>query len=220
MKYLLILFTLYHWGRIVFLETGFDTDLLLYRERSTLLLPDRHEENRFVVTSGRDGTFFYIGSSSEGQFQMLKSFFERVYPCTVRKCGAPDGFIEGRVYINSRRNRKREDFYYPSFMRNVINIPSMIPGLEIQYQALVKSSFSLLRRRKYSFAVLIGYTGNAESVKAADEAVKDEMLRLKRRFGWKFRMKRKSGRLRSFSMVDPFSLSSFIRITADEEMVQ
>lgn len=210
---------MYHWGKIIFLDFEIDTDLLLFRERSMLLVPDSHEENRFVVLSSSEGTEFIVGSSTEGQYELLKSFFQRVYPCSIQKCEPPDGFVEGKILLNSRKNRKREDFYYPSFMRNIINIPSMIPDVKLQYQTVVRSSVSLFRRKKYSFAVLIGYTGNAESLKAVEAVITDEVLRLKRRFGWKFRVMKKNARLRSFSMTDSFNLSSFMRITSDEDLV-
>lgn len=210
---------MYYWARIADSGAASGTDLLMYRERSSLLIPDRHEENRFVVLSTKDSTQFLIGSSSEGQLKLLASFFERLYSCSVVKCDPPESFVEGRILINTRRNRKKADFYYPSFFRSIINIPSMVPGIKMQYETVIRSSVSLLGKRRYSFAILIGYTGNAESLKVVENTIADEVTRLKKRFRWKFSVRKKNARLRSFILRDPFSLSSFVRIPSDETMV-
>lgn len=210
---------MYYWAKITDSGAEKGTDLLMYRERSGLLIPDRHEENRFVVLSEKDSTRFLIGSTSEGQLKLMASFFERIYSSSVVKCDPPNGFVEGRILINTRRNRKKTDFYYPSFIRSIINIPSMVPGIQMRYETIIRSSLSILGRRRYTFAILIGYTGNAESLKVVENTVRDEVTRLRKRFRWKFVIKKKNSRLRSYNMKDPFSLSSFLRIPSDEPMV-
>ncbi len=208
---------MYYWGLLSFIQSDVPTDLLLYRERSTLLIPDSGEENRFVVQSIHGTIQYLIGSTSEGQYNLMKSFFERVYDCSVNRCEPPDRMAGGRVLLNSWRNRRRRDFYYPSFIRNMINLPDMASGLEFQYQVVIRSSEGVFRKRKFSFAILFGYSGSSESIKAAEVSMADEIRRLRKRFRWKLVRKRNNGRLSAFSMTDPFSLSTFVRVPAAED---
>lgn len=193
------------------------TDLLLYKERSELLVPDINEENRFLIESQGKSIVFMIGSTSEGQYLTLKAFFERLYSIRIERCDTPDRFLSGRILLNGRRNGRKTDFYYPSFVRNLVNLPSMLPELRLQYQAVIRSSISLLGHKRYSFAVLIGYTGNTESAKTVEGYLKQETARMRKRFGWKLRMKKSAGRLRPSVLRESFVLSSFVRVPFDEE---
>ncbi len=207
---------MYHWGKINFTDTQIETDLLLYRERASLLIPDYGEENRFVVVSRNENVSFLIGSTSPGQYDLLKSFFQRIYPCKVRKSEPPMHVVGGHIILNSRRNGKRRDFFYPSFLRNVINISTMLNGITVQYQVIIRSR-AFLHRKRYSFALAIGYLGDAEASGAFSQAVRGELDRLRRRFSWKMKLRRRDSRLSQFTFEDPFALSTFVHVPVSEE---
>lgn len=203
---------MYYWGRIEVANVYGEMDLLHYREKSMLLLPDRGEENRFAVISGSSGTQFLIGSTSLSQFNMLKSFFSHVYNAEVRECGPPEEFVKGRILLNSRRNRRKIDFHYPSFMQNIVEIPSLIPDVKINYQTVIRTSVSARGRKRFNFAVIVGYTGNTDSVDAIESVIMDEVSRLRKRYRWKFRIRGKNSRVKSYPMTDSFCLSSFVGV--------
>lgn len=205
-----------HWGKIVFQSEGIRTDLLLYRERSALLIPDLHEENRFVAVSREGSTSFFIGSSSEGQFALLKSFFQRVYDCTVEPDPGPKPTLRCRIYTNVHRNRKFIDFYYPQFVRSAVNVPNMIPGIEASYTVIIRSGKSITRKRKFSFAIVTGSVSGEEEKLSLLNTLDQEVTRMRERFRYKLRVHRRNSKLRSVLFDDPFVLCSFVRIPEDE----
>ena len=204
------------WGIITFNAEDIKTDLIMYRERCPLLIPDYHEENRFVVISQNGSTSFFIGSSSDGQFTIMKSFFERIYNCSVELSGPPPRTLHSVLYVNSRRNRKFRDFYYPQFMRNIVNVPNMVPEIQAVYSVIIRSGKSLTGRKKYSFGFVLGTTSGQEIEKALMDIMDQEIRRLRLRFRFRLRRRKKDARLFPLIMDDPFTLSSFVRIPEDE----
>lgn len=207
---------MYYWGTVDVKEHRIKTDLLAYKERSVLLLPEIGEENRFMINSQRGTVEYRIGSSSQGQFEFMKAFFEELYGVEVISCDPPESPMNGRVIQNSRRNGKKVDFYYPSFLAAVVNIPNMIPEIRIQYQVVIRSSRNFMGKKRYSFVLLIGDTGSSESSVLVSDLLKNEFRSLRRRYRWRFTQKRNAGRLRPTVLKEPFSLSSFVRIVSIE----
>lgn len=209
------------WGKITFTSENLKTDFMLYKELSYLLIPSESQENRFVINSGENYVHFYLGSTSYRNFAMMESFFTRIYDCVVEPVEQPSFQFARKILVtNSPRNKRRGDFYYPEFIRNVVYLPFSLRNMNMSYQIAIRSSVSKLRKEKrFSMFMFVGFDGDEGSINEAIHYFRKEMRSIKseKRWGLKIIKERDKIRVRTNVLYRSFNLANFIRIPEDQE---
>lgn len=211
------------WRVIVFKEQWIRTDYLLYGDGAYLLLPSDGEENRFLARSDENGVDFYIGSTSRRNLDTCGRFFSRMYG-SFTEPETPETLEDASFSLcitNSISNRKRDFSYFPGFLNNVVFLPSSLPDITIQYEAIIRSSTGIRGNRSYNFCLRLN--GTAENNGAGDVIgyLRNEILRLRNESGWRMRIKR--GRNTGFSdhlLKKPLAMANFVRIPDDEGLLR
>ncbi len=208
------------WGRFHFTKekSAIMTDLLLYRDRSYLLLPSEGDENRFLVHSHDSGVHFFIGSSSLENYNMMEKFFTRIYKCYIRE-EEPEIIDSGLsvALVNKRQLRKIGFNYFPGFVKNMIYLPSSVPNLSMQYEVIIRSSQSLRKERLYNFASHLKMDYDGGSPGRLKGHIRNEVMRLRKEKKWRLKMKNGGKiRFRKDLLREPGFLCNFVRVPEDE----
>lgn len=197
------------------------TDLFLYKDRSYLLLPSLGEENRFLIRAATDSVNFYIGSSSLKNLDMMSSFFQKMYNSKAEEGRDPSRTrMDNFVLLNSRVNKRFQEYYHPAFVRNIMQMPHHLRGLDLSYEVIIRSSSSPMRRRRFSFYIAIGIDADENIHEDAILAVKENIRSVREEARWKFILEKSEiGTFRFNLLKKPFALSSFVNIPTDEKNV-
>lgn len=197
---------------IVFTDSNLKTDLLLFRNHAEMLVPPRKYFNEFILYSEGGNTHFYIGSSSNGAYELLRSFFTRLYPCYVKESNPSIKRGRGRIYYVSREKKKSFEYYFPDLLNSIATLAAMFPECNIAYLCRVYSSLSLSGRK---YGLFIRISSCEEYNKEIMEFLDQQIRSLKKRHGIKMKRCRFVIPLRKNSMSMAFNLASFIRIPED-----
>ena len=131
------------WSRLVFTSSDVQTDMLLYRDRSYLLIPSRNEENIFVAIPGGDRTEFYVYSTSLQDHANIREFFRKLYACELEKADPPELSGEMRlILVNSFLNRRVKEFHFSSLIASVVNFMGPVEGSTLRYAVKIRSAWS------------------------------------------------------------------------------
>lgn len=208
----------YRWGKFRFKKSGMRTDLNLYRDRAYLTLPSDREENRFLIDSEKDRVDFYAGSTSDEDFRAFEAFFTTQYDLYTTSESVPPIEADGVVTLLNRAfSRKRGFSYFPSFLRNIILLPSSLPRLRLQYEVIIRSSRSLRKRKRYNFCTIIRYRYDTKTSDRVRDYVVNEVLRLRDDGKWSAAASFGNRvRFRTDLLDDPFMLCNFVRVPEDE----
>ena len=208
----------YSWGRFYFKSPDIRTDLLLYKDRSYLLLPSEGEENRFLAKASSDSIEFYIGSTSIAGFQAMRGFFSKLYDCRIdeeepERLDAPESI----ALLNRHYIRKKSFSYFPGFMSNILYLPSAIDALELQYEVVIRSSVSWRKDKLYNFCTYVTMDFDGRPAKEIKGYINNDVSRLAKERKWRLKLK-KGGRVRFRTdlLSDSFDLCNFVRIPSDE----
>ena len=208
-------------SEILFREEGFDTDLTLYRERASLLIPQKGERNYFSVTRSNGGMRFYISSTNEAGLEYMKAFFKRLYACTFDH---PDtGNLKGAGVLLiklSPWNLRRKPIYNKAFMRGLLHGLSSIEGLEFHLTVIVESSKVLLSHTlNFAFAIKIELAGDPIHFPKAEILIRNAISQFRKDKGPRIYITKKQNfRFYRRTLKDPFELCNVIRIPQDEEL--
>ena len=208
------------WRLLVFNDpSDIGTDLLLYKDRSYLLLPSPGEENRFVIKADSDDIDFYAGSTSLKNLDMMSSFFQKMYNSRSDDHSGPDGeYMENLVIANSRSNRRFQMFYHPAFVRNIMQIPHHLNDVALSYEVVIRSSISPLGRKRYSFYINLGMSAEDNVRDEVLYSVRENIRNVREEAKWKMILRK--GRDFSFRfdlLKKPFALSTFVNVPTDEQ---
>ncbi len=210
----------YSWGRFYFKSPDIKTDLLLYKDRSYLLLPSEGEENRFLVKAAGDAIEFYIGSTSISGFQAMRGFFSKLYDCRIdeeepERLDSPDSI----ALLNKKYLRKKGFAYFPGFVSNILYLPSAIDGLELQYEVVIRSSVSLRNKRLYNFCTYVTFDYGGKPVEEVTAYISNDLSRLAKERKWRLKLRKgKKARFRTDLLSNSFDLCNFVRVPSDEGM--
>lgn len=222
----------FRWGRIN-LTSGEDkrvlTDKVLYKDRSFLLLPKPSDVNRFYVRASEDRVEFRIGSTSYENFELMKGFFTKLYDCNVEDSEQPPPIVisrPGKVFwlANIRWFRRVKASHFPSFLSNLIYLPSSMPGLKLEYGVTIVSTKKLFNRIWFNFLISIRLDYGVRNMDIPLGYIRNEVRKLRKDWSWK--MKIKGGGFfkriiyRNDAFQDPSLLYNFVRIPVEEESGQ
>ena len=206
---------------ILFREEGFDTDLTLYRERASLLIPQKGQRNSFSVIRSNGGMRFYISSTNEAGLEYMKAFFKRLYPCTFDEQNIDSLKSTSMLIIKlSPWNLRRKSTYNKAFMRGLLHGLSSINGLEFHLCVIVESSRVLLSQTvNFGFAIRIDLAGDPVHFPRAEIMIRDAISLIRKEKGFRIRItKKEKFRFYRRTLRDPFDLCNVIRIPQDEEL--
>lgn len=209
----------YRWGKLNFKGPSVNTDLLLYKERSYLILPSEGEENRFFVSADESGVDFFIASSSVRNFQAMRGFFTKMYDCYASE-EEPERIQSGGRFVMTNRNimKKSAFSYFPEFLRNMIYLPSSVEDLKLQYEVIIRSSHNFRKRKLYNFCVYVRFETEGWNPDEMMVYVRNEVARLNSERKWKMGISTKGRvRFRTDKFDDPMKLCNFVRIPIDEK---
>ena len=208
------------WSRLVFTIPDVRTDMLLYRDRSYLLIPSRNEENEFVAIPGSDRTEFYVSSTSLQNHANIREFFRKLYSCELEKAEPPDLSGEMRlILVNSFLNRRLKDFHFGSLMASVVNFMEPVEGSTLRYAVKIRSyTGRFSREKRFSFIVSMSISGNKNTSSGFEDMVRKNLRRMRRESGWRMKIKRgRTVRFRTDTLSNPFCLNPFVIIPEDEK---
>ncbi|MCL5441193.1 MAG: hypothetical protein M1468_00825 [Candidatus Thermoplasmatota archaeon] len=207
------------WSRLVFTAPDVRTDMLLYRDRSYLLIPARNEENIFVAIPRGDRTEFYVSSSSLQDHANIREFFRKLYACELEKSEPPDLSGEMRlILVNSFLNRRVKEFHFSSLIASVVNFMGPIEGSTLRYAVKIRSYTGWFSREKrFSFIVFMSISGNKNTSAGFEDMVRKNLRRMRRESGWRMKIKvGRTVRFRTDTLSNPFCLNPFVIIPEDE----
>ncbi|MHB1708909.1 MAG: hypothetical protein ACYCT2_05485 [Thermoplasmataceae archaeon] len=207
------------WSRLVFTALDVRTDMLLYRDRSYLLIPSRNEENVFASIQRGDRTEFYVSSSSLQDHANIREFFRKLYACEFEKADSPDLSGEVRlILVNSFLNRRVKEFHFSSLIASVVNFIGPVEGSNLRYAVKIRSYMGRLSREKrFSFVVSFSISGNENTASGFEDMVRKNLRRMRRESGWRMKIKRgRTVRFRTDTLSNPFCLNPFVIIPEDE----
>lgn len=208
------------WGKFSFTRenNAIRTDLALYRDRSHLLLPAESEENRFLVSADEYSIQFFIGSTSLESFSTLEKFFTRMYKCYIMPDSPENLKPTHNIALSNRRIfRKKQLSYFPGFLKNMINLPSSIPDLKMEYEVIIRSDTSIFRAPRYNFLSLVRLEYTGSNPDRISDFLKNEVRRMKEEGNWKLKIKsRNLVKFKGNLLRDPTGLYNFVRVPEDE----
>jgi hypothetical protein len=209
-------------SEVLFMIKDFRTDLLLYRERAALLIPDRDQRNTFVITNDGESIRYFLKSTSQTGLSYMKAFFSKLYMCNFEKMDPP-GFEPLRTVVlkTALRNFRGRQKYSAGFVRTLTGGLSSVRDLMYTVEVIVESSNRLsARRRHYGFSVRITLSGDPVTFDSAISVIRESLREMKEDKGPVLKLtEKKRFRLLRNLLKDPFQLSSVIRIPEDEGLL-
>jgi len=193
--------------------------MLLYRDRSYLLIPSRNEENVFVAIPRNDRTEFYVSSSSLQDHANIREFFRKLYACELEKAEPPDFSGEVRlILVNSFLNRHVKEFHFSSLIASVVNFMGPVDGNALRYVVKIRSyTGRFSREKRFSFIVSMSISGNKSVLSGFEDMVRKNLNRMRRESGWRMKIKRgRTVKFRTDILSNPFCLNPFVIIPEDE----
>lgn len=194
------------------------TDSLLYREKCHLLLPDPFTQNLFYSISDELQTRFFVASDSNVNLDRLKSFFQRLYGVNfegVEQVADP-GEYTAILNLKSPLLRERE-FYYPGFVRNILDFNSVDRDSTIRYAVSIRSGDRIMsRNRSYGMSISVSFSSE-NSGRRLSPLISQEQRKLKQETGMKLKNMR-GRRMSDVSLKVPFNLINFIRVPAESDL--
>jgi len=209
-------------SEVLFTIKDFRTDLLLYRERSALLIPDKNQRNMFVITNDGESIRYFLKSTTQTGLSYMKAFFSRLYMCNFEK-GDPPETEPLRVLVlgPALRNFRRRHKYSPGFVRTLTGGLSSVRDLRYAVEVVIESSNRLsARRRHYGFSIRITLSGDPVTFDPAIAVIRESIWEMREDKGPILRLtERRRFRLLRNLLKDPFQLCSVVRIPEEENLL-
>jgi hypothetical protein len=209
-------------SEVLFMIKDFRTDLLLYRERSALLIPNRDERNTFAITYDGESVRYFLKSTTQTGLSYMKAFFSKLYMCNFEKNDPPE--IEPLRILVLRpalRNFGRSRKYSPGFVRTLTGGLSSVRDLKYAAEVIIESSSRMsARRRHYGFSVRITLSGDPVTFDPAISVIRESIREMREDKGPTLRLtERKRFRLLRNLLKDPFQLCSVVRVPEEESLL-
>ena len=208
-------------SEVLFMIKDFRTDLLLYRERSALLIPDKNQRNTFVITNDGESIRYFLKSSTQTGLSYMKAFFSKLYMCNFEKRDPPENEPLRIVVLRpALRNFRGKQKYSAGFVRTLTGGLSSVRDLKYTAEVIIESSNrTSARRRHYGFSVRITLSGDPVTFDPAISVIRESLREMKEDKGPVLKLtERKRFRLLRNLLKDPFQLCSVVRIPEDENL--
>lgn len=209
-------------SEVLFVIKDFRTDLLLYRERAALLLPDKGQRNTFIISHDSEESRFFIKSSSQAGLAYMKAFFSKLYMCSFERQDPPQIEAHRTLIIRpSLRNFRRKQKYSAGFVRTLTQGLSSVRDITYRADVIIETSRPVsARSRHYGFSIRIQLSGDPMNFDPAISVIRESLRQMKEDHGLILKLgERKKFRLLRNLLKDPFQLSSVVRIPEDESPV-
>lgn len=204
---------------LVFTRDRIKTDLMLYKEKSELLIPSPGEENRFHALCTSTITRFFISSTSLESLSRMRFFFYRLYDAIAEETDISFGEYSHRISLtNSTIMHRKVENYYPRFVKNVFELPEVIDDLPFLYTVVIRSSGHLLSKRlSFNFLTMISSTSD-DNISKLRNYLTQEIIAMKAEMKWKLKMPRIPW-MKDDIFRNPFNLVNFVRIPSEHDII-
>jgi len=200
----------------------FRTDMLLYRERAALLLPDKDQRNSFIISHDGNEVRFFIKSTTLAGLSYMKAFFSKLYLCNFERQDPPQiDALRILVIRPSLRNFRGKQKYSAGFVRTLTQGLASVRDLNYQAEVIIETSRPVsARRRNYGFSIRIQLSGDPINFDPAISVIRESLRQMREDHGLVLKLNEsKKFRLLRNLLKDPFQLSSVVRIPEDESLV-
>ncbi len=204
---------------ILFPEGEVKTDAMLYKEKSSLLVPEPFSQNIFYSISDELQTRFFIGSDSHANLDRLQSFFTRLYGATFEDSAIKQ--VEEGFSISLRLKTPlftEKEFYYPGFVRNILDFNSIDRSSVIRYSvSIMAGEKRLLRPKAYGLSITLTFDSELHKSRLAP-LIDQETMKLSKETGIRGKIK-KSLKVRDTGFKNTFNLINFVRVPSEKDVV-
>ena len=198
------------------------TDLLLYRELSSLLLPEPGGYNTFSIKIDREITSFFVSSSSEAGLDSIGSFFRKLYRCKAREVEFT-GQEGVRIFRIAPKPifRPKKYTYFPGLLNVVSRIPYLFDDLELTVHVTIISDLSIIKRKtKFSFWIDLALCGSPEHTDHAKRLIASSLENMRTDNGLPLRLLKEGKRslkIAPKAFAHSEDLATVVRLVGDED---